>query len=220
MPAYSEKKSFLEYLASLPKGQDDLPSLGQLSETLNISIAALREQLEVARALGLVEVRPRIGIRRLPYQFDAAVERSLEYAIALDRGYFYAFADLRKHVELSYWHEAVSLLTEEDKTELQNLLQRAWAKLDDDPIQIPHEEHRLLHLTIFRRLKNPFVTGILTGYWTAYQAVGLTQYADLSYLREVWDYHKTIVNSILSGDYEAGYVALREHTDLITHRKQ
>ncbi len=220
MPAYPEKKTFLEYLASLPQGQDDLPSLGQLSQQLGTSIAALREQLEVARALGLVEVRPRIGIRRLPYQFSAAVERSLEYAVALDRGYFYAFADLRKHVELSYWHEAVSQLTEEDKEELQRLLSSAWDKLEDDPIQIPHEEHRLLHLTIFRRLDNPFVIGILQGYWAAYQAIGLTQYADLSYLREVWSYHQIIVESILSGDYEAGHQALMEHTDLISHRKQ
>lgn len=216
----STKQNFLDYLASLPPDENSLPSLGQLGQVLNISIASLREQLEVARALGLVDVRPRVGIQRLPYQFGPAVELSLRYAISYDPANFHAFADLRKNVELAYWQKAVTSLTDEDKDELQALLQSAWNKLNGNPIQIPHEEHRQLHLTIFRRIDNPFVIGILEGYWTAYQAVGLTQYADLEYLREVWTYHQKIVDSILEGNYEAGYRALQEHTDLITHRKQ
>ena len=60
---------FLRYLASHPEAENGLPSLNKLSEDLGISLAALREQLEVARALGLVEVRPRTGTRRLPFSF-------------------------------------------------------------------------------------------------------------------------------------------------------
>jgi DNA-binding FadR family transcriptional regulator len=37
-----------------------------MSKELGVSVALLREQLEVAKAIGLVEVRPRTGIRRLP----------------------------------------------------------------------------------------------------------------------------------------------------------
>ena len=48
---------FLRYLASHPEADDKLPSLNELSRELNISLASLREQLEVARALGFVEVR-------------------------------------------------------------------------------------------------------------------------------------------------------------------
>ena len=62
-------------------------------EELGIGVAALREQLEVARSLGLVEVKPRTGMRRKPYSFAPAVMQSLDYAIALNKDHFLAFAD-------------------------------------------------------------------------------------------------------------------------------
>ncbi len=209
----------MSYLAACENGESNgLPPLTVLSHELGISVAGLREQLEVARTLGLVEVRPRTGTRRLPYSFAPAVHQSLAYAIALDRSYFLRFADIRKHIELAYWHEAVALLTDEDKAELQALMQQAWDKLNGSPIQIPHDEHHKLHLAIFRRLDNPFVTGILEAYWDAYKAVGLDVYTDYDYLKEVWRFHQQMVDAIVTGDVEAGFTALREHTDLIYHR--
>ena len=58
---------FLRYLAAHDEAESGLPTLNDLSRELGIGVAALREQLEVARALGLVEVKPRMGIRRKPY---------------------------------------------------------------------------------------------------------------------------------------------------------
>ena len=60
-----EISEFLRYLASHEETKGSLPTLNDLSRELGISVAGLREQLEVARALGLVEVRPRTGTRRL-----------------------------------------------------------------------------------------------------------------------------------------------------------
>ena len=68
-----EISEFLRYLASHEEAEGSLPSLNDLSRELGISLAGLREQLEVARALGLVEVKPRTGIRRKPYSFTPAV---------------------------------------------------------------------------------------------------------------------------------------------------
>jgi DNA-binding GntR family transcriptional regulator len=56
------------------------------------------------------------------------------------------------------------LLTLADQAELQALIQRAFEKLDGHPIQIPHSEHRQLHLTIYSRLNNPFVNGVLEAF--------------------------------------------------------
>ncbi|NMD31116.1 MAG: GntR family transcriptional regulator, partial [Chloroflexi bacterium] len=55
-----EQSEFLKYLARHSQSAEDdrLPPLADLSRELGISIASLREQLEVARAMGLVEVRP------------------------------------------------------------------------------------------------------------------------------------------------------------------
>jgi DNA-binding FadR family transcriptional regulator len=209
---------FLRYLAAHQQDETGLPALTDLSRELGISVASLREQLEVARALGLVEVRPRTGIRRLPYSFLPAVRQSLGYAMSLDQQSFEAFADLRKNVEAAYWHEAAQKLTAEDRVHLQGLMERAWKKLNGTSIQIPHDEHKQLHLTIYSRLNNPFVSGILEAYWEAYEAIGLNVFTDYKYLQEVWHYHQTMVDSICAQDYEAGYKAMLDHTDLIYHR--
>lgn len=214
---------FLEYLAVSENGNGQavgkrIPPLQELSAEKGVSISVLREQLRVARALGLVEVRPRTGIRRLPYSFAPAVQESLFYAIARDRNRFDQFADLRKHIERSYWREAVSSLGSEDIEKLKSLLELANEKLQDSPIQLPHAEHQELHMTIFRHLDNLFVTGLLESYWEAYDEVGLSRYEGIDYLEEVWRFHKKIVDAIEQGDVEASYKALNEHFDLIDRR--
>ena len=159
--SFPEISEFMRYLATNAEAESGLPPLKDLSEELGISVASLREQLEVARALGLVEVRPRLGTKRRDYSFTPAVRQSLRYALALNDDHFRKFSELRNHVETAFWYEAVEKLTEEDRLELRALVKRAMEKLHSDPIQVPHEEHRNLHLLIYRRLENPFVTGIL-----------------------------------------------------------
>lgn len=214
---------FLQYLAAHDETESgNLPALNKLSEEIGISVASLREQLEVARALGLVDVRPRTGIRRLPYTFLPSIRTSLGYAMALDEDNFALFADLRKHIEAAYWHEAAGKLTRDDHEKLRGLVAKAWAKLDGRPIQIPHEEHKQLHLTIYSRLENPFVTGILEAYWEAYETIGLNVFTDYDYLRGVWEYHQRMVEHICENKLDLGYQALVEHAsllaDLLDHR--
>jgi len=210
---------FLRYLAAHEEVANGLPSLKNLSLELGVSLASLREQLEVARALGLVEVKPRLGTRRRDYSFTPAIRQSLGYALALNNGHFRKYAELRNHVESAFWHQAVQKLTEQDQHELQGLVVRAWEKLRGTPIQVPHEEHRNLHLKIYSRLENPFVTGILEAYWEAYEAVGLNVFAGgYEYLEDVWHYHQQMVEAICSGNFEAGYQALVTHTDLLYQR--
>jgi DNA-binding FadR family transcriptional regulator len=224
MPQLQLDSEFLRYLASPPdensagRQSERLPSLSALSKQLGLSVACLREQLEVAEALGFVDVKPRTGIRRLPYTFLPAVRHSLAYALETDQSYFKDFSELRNHIEASFWDQAVRKLTSQDHATLQGLMEQAWKKLHGHPIQIPHSEHRQLHLTIFNRLNNLFVQGILEAYWEAYEAVGLNLFADYEYLQEVWRYHQKMVDSIVLGDFEAGYQALVEHKDLLYHR--
>jgi DNA-binding FadR family transcriptional regulator len=221
MASWRKPSEFLNYLgaqASNNPEETQLSSMSVLSDDLNLSVARLREQIEVAKALGFVEVRPRTGIRRLPYAFTPAVWKSLSYAMALDGRAFETFSDLRRNVEMTYWEQAACKLTQEDHEALKALMQRAWDKLKGTPIRIPHGEHRELHLLIFRRIENPFVLGILEAYWEAYEAAGLGVYADYNYLKEVWSYHQQMVNAICKGDFAAGYQALSDHVDLLYHR--
>jgi DNA-binding FadR family transcriptional regulator len=217
MTRNSQSSEFLDYLASRHHNGDAerVPPLSTLSKELGVSVSVLREQLEAAQMLGLVEARPRTGIRRLPYSFFPAVNQSLAYALRLDPRHFLDFADLRKRLEASYWDQAVRALTPQDHAELHALVQRAWEKLRGQPVRIPHEEHRRLHLCIFRRLENPFVLGLLEAYWEAYEAVGLSVFADYEYLHQVWTYHQQMVEAICAGDFQQGYQVLVAHAELI-----
>ena len=80
-----------------------LPTINELQapEHLGISISKVREQLEVARVLGLVEVRSKTGMRLKDYSFTPAVRISLFYALARDPYMFEAFTALRNHVEIA-----------------------------------------------------------------------------------------------------------------------
>jgi DNA-binding FadR family transcriptional regulator len=210
---------FLRYLlAHGHQAGARLPSLNEISEATGLSVGKLREQFEVARTLGLVEASPRRGIVRTPYDFLPGVRLSLMVALAIDPANFDAFSSLRGHLETAYWDEAVALLTEEDLARLRSLVAAAWEKLGQPRIQIPFQEHRELHLTIYRRLNNPFVVGLLGAYWDAYEAVELNTFADLGYLQAVWHYHERIVAAICAGKLAEGKRLLVEHMQLLSAR--
>lgn len=210
---------FLRYLAALPNSGDErIPSLADLSQQLGISIASLREQLEVARMMGIVEVKPKTGIRRLPYTFQPAVTTSLAYAISKSPDCFTSFSDLRKHLEVSYFIEAAQLLTAADLDNLDALILRAQSKMNQSTSHAPAIEHRDFHLLIYRRLENPFVNGIFESYWDLYRAAGLEYYPDAGYLQRLWQYHARILESIKNRDFTQGLKVLTEHMELLKQR--
>jgi DNA-binding FadR family transcriptional regulator len=218
MPTSRLDSEFLQYIVDHRyQPGDRLPCIEDLSAELKISAGKLREQLEVARRLGIVEVRPRAGIRLADASFFSAVRLGLLYTLARTPSQFEAFGVLRNHVEASFWHEAAARLTPDDCAHLRALVEQAWAKLNGRPIQIPHREHRDLHLTIFGRLENPFVKDLLEAYWEAYEAVGLNLYSDYQYLREVWTYHEKMVNALSRGDQAESYRLFVEHAALLRH---
>lgn len=194
-----------------------LPTINELSDELGVSVSKIREELEVARALGLVQIKPRSGTVVQPFDFEPAAVLSVLYALGMDQSYFQAFSKLRNSIELSFWHEAVVQLTRDDITYLRQLVTCAYEKLNRLPAEVPFEEHRSLHLTFFKYLENPFVQGLLGAYWEAYKAFGLAIYADLSYHREIWSYHSRMVEYVAKGDYEGGRQALKEHMALLRY---
>ena len=194
---------------------DRLPALAEIGDDMGVSVGKLREELSVARGLGVVSVRPRVGIQREPYDFGQAVLPSLLFGLATGETQFSQFSRLRREVEAAFWPEAVVLLTDEDKARLRDLVERAWAKLRGNPVHVPATEHRQLHLTIFSRLDNPFVQGLLRAYWDAYEAAEFTRFVRYQYWVEVWTYHERIVDAIMAGDYDCGRRLLVEHFSLL-----
>ena len=195
---------------------DRLPSLNDFSQQVGVSVGKLREQLEVCACSGLVEASPRRGITRTEYAFQPAVRLSLLTAMALDAHAFDQFSSLRGHLEYAYWDEAVAC--DGAVEHLRQLVAEAKVMLNQPRIQIPFREHREFHLSIFKRLENPFVVGLLEAYWDAYEAVELNTYADYPYLQEVWAYHERITEAICAGDIEGSKQLLIEHMQLLSRR--
>lgn len=211
-----ESTDLLEYLINqeLQPGER-LPALTELSQDLGISVGKLREELEVARQLGFVSVRPRLGTRREQFDFYPAVHTSLLFGLATGEATFEQFSALRQTIEANMWHEAVTLLTREDKEYLLVIMTRAWEKLRGEPVHIPNGEHRELHLAMFGRLDNPFVQALLKAYWDAYEAVELTRFADYDYWLRVWGYHQDIVEALCRDENEEARRLLVEHFGLL-----
>ncbi len=200
-----------------------LPTISELQspEQLGISASKVREQLEVARALGFIEVRSKTGMRMREYSFTPAVQLSLFFALALEPHSFELFTQLRNHIEIAFLEEACELLTVDDYAQLHKCLDQARAKLNPaQQIQIPTQEHREFHLSFFKRLENPFVIGILEAYWEAYDAVEVTRYADYAYHQQVWNYHQRILDAAEARDYDLARQLFDEHTHLIRFKPQ
>lgn len=195
-----------------------LPALPEIGSEMGVSVGKLREELAVARGMGVVSVRPRLGIQREPFDFAEAVLPALLFGLATGETSFQQFAQLRRAIEAAFWDEAVVLLTPDDKAQLRRYVDSAWTKLRGDPIHVPNGEHRKLHLTIFSRLDNPFVQGLLVAYWDAYEASELTRFLRYQYWMQVWTYHEQIVDALCANEFERGRELLVEHFSLLPER--
>ena len=211
-----KQKKFLEYIAKRSeRGEMQIPPLSILSRELGMSISTLREQMELARTIGLIEAHPRSGIQLQPYSFKPAVFKSLAYAVMSSKRLFDDYSELRRNLEKVYFPKAVRLLSNDQILQMQELVKKAKKKLGSNPIQIPHPEHRQFHLSMYVNINNDFVTSLLEAYWTMYESIGLDLYTDLAYLIKVWDYHERIINLIAEGQFEQSYEFLIEHMELI-----
>lgn len=207
---------FLKYIAEKTSmGEERIPSLPVLSKELQISVASLREQLEVARAMGFVEVKPRTGIRWLPYEFTPTLLLSITYAISISEDYFEQFRDLRNHLEAAYFLEAVTKLTKYDIEQLNLVVSRAEKNISTIPPTLPHFEHREFHTKIFSKIQNAFAQSIFSVYWEIYEFMGYAIINDLDYLKRVWHYHRMVLDGIQSGNFTHSLEAFLEHKNLL-----
>lgn len=214
------KVDLLEYLAEASKKHAEIPSIPELSQELGISVSSVREQLEVARSLGFVDVKPKVGIQTRAFSLTQPLELGMRYGIKVQPHLFESYGDLRKHVETSYWYEAAALLNRPDIASLNQLVKTATQKIHEQPIQVPESEHRAFHLTIFQRLNNPVVLSILETYWELYAQAEVNYYLDQNYLETVWNYHQRIVDALEAREFEKGFQALTAHMDLFKQRKK
>lgn len=211
----NELSPVLKYIADATRQDKPVPSISELSAQLGISKASVREQLEVPKQLGFVEVRTRTGIQKQDFSLTRPLTLSMTYGLRVNPELFQEYASLRRKLEIAYWYEACALLEKSHILELQNLEESANWKINQRPVVIPTTEHRRFHLTIYQPLNNRVLNSVLETYWDLYEASQINYYRDHEYLESVWSYHRQMLDSIESRAYEKGYEALVTHFDLM-----
>jgi DNA-binding FadR family transcriptional regulator len=205
----------LKFIADATRQDEPIPSISELSSQLGISTASVREQLEVPKELGFVEVRTRTGIQRHEFCLTRPLTLSMTYGLRVDPELFQEYASVRRQLEIAYWYEACALLGKSQIEELQKLEERANWKINQNPVVIPTPEHRNFHLAIYRPLNNRVLNSALETYWDLYEASRIQYYRNHEYLESVWSYHRQMLDAITNKAYEKGYQALVSHFDLI-----
>ena len=204
----TEKTPLLSYLAEATKNEQTIPSIAELSSILGVSIASVREQLEVARQLGFVEVRPRTGIQVKPFSLSPLINLGLSYGQHVEPQILADYSNLRKHLELGYWDEAVKVLNEDHFEYMQFLVDVAFRKLMRKPAIIPEEEQSEFHLTLFRPLGNNVLNNLLQVYWEMTVSNGGKYFTDLDDMLSTWSKRQALVEALREGNFAKGRSAL------------
>lgn len=211
----TELSPVLKFIADATRQDEPIPSISELSSQLGISTASVREQLEVPKELGFIEVRTRTGIQKQDFCLTRPLSLSMSYGLRVDPELFQEYASLRRQLEIAYWYEACSLLEKSQIEELRSLEEKANWKINQNPVVIPTPEHRNFHLTIYRPLNNRVLNSVLETYWDLYETSRIQYYRNQEYLESVWSYHRQMLDAIVSKAYEKGFEALVTHFELI-----
>ncbi len=211
----TELSPVLKFIADATRQDEPIPSISELSSQLGISTASVREQLEVPKELGFIEVRTRTGIQKHDFCLTRPLSLSMSYGLRVDPELFQEYASLRRQLEIAYWYEACSLLEKSQIEELRSLEEKANWKINQNPVVIPTPEHRNFHLTIYRPLNNRVLNSVLETYWDLYETSRIQYYRNQEYLESVWSYHRQMLDAIVSKAYEKGFEALVTHFELI-----
>ena len=211
----NELSPVLKFIADATRQDEPIPSISDLSAQLGISTASVREQLEVPKELGFVEVHTRTGIQKHDFCLTRPLTLSMTYGLRVDPELFQDYASLRRQLEIAYWYEACALLEKSHIQALQELVERANWKINQNPVVMPMLEHRKFHLTIYHPLNNRVLNSVLETYWDLYEEFRIYDYRNHEYLENVWNYHRQMLEAISSKAYEKGYEALVTHFELI-----
>ncbi|MDD2522512.1 MAG: FCD domain-containing protein [Anaerolineaceae bacterium] len=212
--------ALLSYLASNAKEGKSIPSIAQLSNDLGLSTSSVREQLEVARQLELVEVKTKTGIQTSTFSAAPAICLAYRFGLELQPDIIWDLLSVRQHLELSYWQEALGNLTKKDVAYLAEIVESAFMKIESRPVIIPVEEHKEFHLSIYRPLNNNFLNSILESYWNINEETGKSILTDKTDLLNIWTYHRKIQQAIATKEYDLGYQALMTHFEILKIQKK
>ena len=195
---------------------DPMASEVELARRLGVSRNSVREAVKSLQSLGVLESRHGSGLFVRAFSWDPLLD-NLAYDLMKDVRAVAELLDIRRILELGMVGHAVRLLTPEQRTELNALLERmkARAALGEG---FP-EEDREFHRVLFRELGNETFLRLLDIFWLAFRRAAESE-ADLVDVdpQGTYEGHLRIVQAAEVSDEEQCYQALEDHYRAIRER--
>ncbi|MDX9940423.1 MAG: FCD domain-containing protein [Sphaerochaetaceae bacterium] len=199
------------------KAGDALPSESELSETLGISRASIREAFRSLEALGIIVTAQGKGRFIRDFNYSAMLE-NLSYNLKIHVTDFRQIIDVRMALEESFLKMAMRILTEEDFSELERLLVQMQRMIEaqqgeDELVRI----HTQFHQRLYAKLHNELLESLIGVFATFQRFLTVIKQYKTSNFTEFLALHRSLIEMLRSRDESRVHACLQEHfKDVIT----
>lgn len=191
---------------------DKLPTERELSEKLNISRNSIREAIRMMENMGIIESRQGSG-NYLVGNIGRSFTDSLSMMLLMKRVDYLEISQLRRGIEIQALYLAMNLITEEDLTNLNTLL--------DEMDECSEIQRAILdkefHYAVVTLSKNQLMLSIMEGLSEICQEFieHILSRTLNNQKTTLINLHKKIFKSLVEKDLSIGIEAINEHYNVI-----
>lgn len=186
---------------------DKLPSETELSNTLHISRASIREGMKSLESMGIIRTLHGKGRYIRDFNYDQMIE-SMTYNLQVHFKDFQEVVQVRSVLESYFLLEAYKQMTEEDFAELDELVDQ----MEEDVRKgVSYSElaqtHTAFHKSLYRHINNRLLDSLISMFATFQRLYSSRRHDNEKLIKD----HRDLVEALRKGDEERIRENLRTH---------
>ena len=186
---------------------DKLPSETELSNTLHISRASIREGMKSLESMGIIRTLHGKGRYIRDFNYDQMIE-SMTYNLQVHFKDFQEVVQVRSVLESYFLLEAYKQMTEEDFGELDGLVDQ----MEEDVRKgVSYSElaqtHTAFHKSLYRHINNRLLDSLISMFATFQRLYSSRRHDNEKLIKD----HRDLVEALRKGDEERIRENLRTH---------
>lgn len=186
---------------------DKLPSETELSNTLHISRASIREGMKSLESMGIIRTLHGKGRYIRDFNYDQMIE-SMTYNLQVHFKDFQEVVQVRSVLESYFLLEAYKQMTEEDFGELDELVDQ----MEEDVRKgVSYSElaqtHTAFHKSLYRHINNRLLDSLISMFATFQRLYSSRRHDNEKLIKD----HRDLVEALRKGDEERIRENLRTH---------
>ncbi|MBQ7645155.1 MAG: FadR family transcriptional regulator [Spirochaetales bacterium] len=186
---------------------DKLPSETELSNTLHISRASIREGMKSLESMGIIRTLHGKGRYIRDFNYDQMIE-SMTYNLQVHFKDFMEVVQVRSVLESYFLLEAYKQMTEEDFAELDGLVDQ----MEEDVRKgVSYSElaqtHTAFHKSLYRHINNRLLDSLISMFATFQRLYSSRRHDNEKLIKD----HRDLVEALRKGDEERIRENLRTH---------